>query len=652
MQLLSLSENTSGRNNAAASSSHKLDGIDPVDIPLSDMQQYLTPVTKTSDASQLDASTFIPQTQHCHPLSSTCEIPFHNNPIPGTAWPVIPNYAASKSQNYLAGRRISPKKAKLQSDSKLVDVLNINETYVSDDDIDDHIDFIDPIPSSSKVNQNHENHGGVKDTNIVKQNIGHGKGNENSVKQSGLNSQARNKGNDEQLFLNSKVVRPNNPKLKQMSKLNGNRATNPHPFPPQAASLQNQSYLANQARFFPRFPPSFSNPFMRPLGSVSSEQYYRPRSQPRLPVPHQLIPPGFITPGNKPPNYSLTPPAVPVETKQQKNHSLPISKNTSTSIAANTTSMQGLIHPTQSIGPSQPVQATTHANKGQNHQVLVTSTHGSKGNNHFAPTTTNVPYGNKGSNHLPPTSGISHGRKRSNNTTLTTTSMTYGKKEPNPLGKATTLTHNNRQLTHSISDTFKQGDKEPNIPIPTNSFTTYSTIVTDSSGQVTHGDRQPIHSIPINSSQGTKGLNYPTSTTTSVLHGNKRSHSLSEPTITHGSKAHNHPIAKTSPRENKASSGSKESNPAQSTTITHDGDCPNHPRSMSPTKGSNQTIPVTVAVPYDKKVSGHRESTMGVDKGSNHVHREQSKSEERVQGILYHNVHLPLPHYYYKEFTY
>lgn len=628
MQLLSLSENTSSKSNAVIdSSSHKFDDLDPVDIPLADVQHYLTPATKNNDSSD--------------PLSSTSPISFHNNHIPSTTWPMFPHYAPTKNQNHLSSQRILPKKAKLQRDSKLDNEFNVNEMYVSDDDIDGHIDSINCIESTSKVKQNPANHGSFKDTNAVKRNIDHSVKNDNSEKQSCLNSQARYKGSDQQSFLNSKAAKANNTKLKQVNKPNGSGITNAHPFPPQANFLQNQSpYFANQARFFPSFSSSsFSNPFIQPRGNVPSGQYYRPPSQAgvRPPASHQLFPPRFITPGNHRPTHSLAATAMPVGNKTQ-NHSLP------TSATVTTNGMQGPIHPTQAVlignsskVPNHLAHASTlkHANKGHNQPVPVSSTYGSKGHNHHAPTATTMMYDNKDSNFFAPVSTIAHGRIRCNNPTPTTTSMTYG-----TLGKSTTLTHsNNRQPIQSISDIFTHGNKGPNIPTPTNTSMTYGTKATDPPGQantLTHAVRQPIHSIPTTSTYGAKGHNYPVSTT-SVVYGNRGSgYSLPASSIIKGSKVTNYPIPNTSTHDNKASYGTKGSNSVQSTTITHDGGGSNHPRSMTPThggSGQHHIIPVTAAVPYDKKASGHSASTIGVNKGSNYVHKVQSKSEESVQGI-------------------
>ena len=645
MQLLSLSENTSSKSNpVSASSSHKFDGLDPVDIPLADMQQYVTPVTKNND------STFLPQTEYCDPLSSASPISIHNNHIPGTTWPIFPHYAASGNHNHSASQRISPKKAKPRRESKLDNECYVNEMYVSDDDIDYHIDSIDSIESISKVNQNPEKRGSFKDTNAVKRNIDQSVKNENSEKQLFLNSQARNKGRDQQLILNSKAAKANSPKLKQVNKPNGSRITNVHPFPPQANFVQNQSpYFANQARFFSSFASSsFSNPFTQPRGNVPSSQYYRPPSQAsfRPPVSHQLIRPRFITLGNQGPTHSLPGTAAPVGDKTQ-NHSLPTSNNTSAPKAV-TTYGQGPNHPTQtalignsSIGPNHLAQATTlkHTNKGPNGSLPIVSTYGSKDHNHHALTTSTMAFDNKDSNYLGSVSTITHGKKRSNNPTPTTTSMTYGTKGPNPLGNATTLTHSTRQPIHSISNTFIHGNKGPNIPTTTNTSMTYGTEVTDSPRQtstVTHAGRQPIHSIPITSTYGAKGHNYPASITTPVVRGNKVfNHSLPATAITHGSKVPNYPVPNTSTRD-KASYGAKESDPVQSTNKARDGGGSNHPRSVTPTHGGSwqhHTIPITAAVPYDKKASNHSASTMDVDKGSTYGHKEQSKSEEGVQGI-------------------
>ena len=435
MQLLTLSESRENKNSVgASSSSRKFDDIDPVDIPLPDMNQYLNPDSKDFTENQLDSPVSLSNSQYPVPKP-------RKNAASGTARPMFPNYMPILSGN---PSQIEP--------SEVSDGFHENELYVSDDDISEQLDSVRCI---DRIGRN-EN---VDDKNIGKR-----------AQQSFSKNSLKNKSRGNQSF------NDNNLEQKQVNIHNGKRTTSPHTFEHQFNFPANQ-YFVGQARYFSNLTSTpFSHQFVQTQGNIPPGQYHRPiqHSAFRPPMPcHPTMPchvnsTSSMTCSNKETNMSAHPATVETDVTAFKN---PLSATFET----NNTKMRN--HPTQATSIT-PVNE-----KGLSHSMPITSTRADHPEEE-----TNVTASVRNYNNAKPFLPTQASKEPNH------PSSANGTKGPNnPI--PTTIAHGKRGFNRARPITPAHGIKEPSCP--TTSSVTHGSKLTNHSPRAVP-ETSPIHQPNLN----------------------------------------------------------------------------------------------------------------------------------------------------------
>ncbi|XP_028401375.1 uncharacterized protein LOC114524483 isoform X2 [Dendronephthya gigantea] len=394
MQLLTLSESMNSKNSVGmSSSSRKFDDIDPVDIPLPDMNQYLHPDTKDFTENQLGSSISLPNSQFPVPKPK-------RNPVSGTARPMFPNYDPIPPRN---PSQVEPR--------KVSDRFYEDELYVSDDDINEQLDSVSRIDRSGKNES-------VDDKSIGK------------VQQNRSKNSLRNKNSENQSFNDNNPVNIHNSK----------RTNSPHPFELQF-NLPPNRYFVNQARYFSNLTSTpRSHQFVQTRGNTPSGQYQRPTQHQRYPTPR------YPTPAPRHFNPTTTHPAT-VETDLRAFNN-PLSAKSRTNSAkmrnypaqATSVAVANKEEPITSSQANHPEEGTTVATSSRryNNATSVLSAPTSEGPNHPSPAN-----GINGPNDPIPTT-IGHGRKGTNSAR-----PTHGIKEPN-FPTTSTVKYSSKVSNHSL----------------------------------------------------------------------------------------------------------------------------------------------------------------------------------------------------------
>ena len=479
-QLSKITDSANSKPNGVTfSSNNDFGGIDPVDTPLPNMQHYLTPNGKECNTEQLNLSPFVPS----GPLS----IPLGNNPTLGTApEAMIPGYPAMGNKSPF----VSQKQPTEPNAQKLGDAFNENETYVSDDDIDDHIDSIDPIDSTS-TKKNYKNFANVSDISNRERNVSHGIRNKSGDSESIL----RKNVNDKYSHVNGKTFKGNNPQQKQASKHNSNKTNGPNPFATQLRFPPNQSpYFASQARYFPSFVSStFPHPFVQNMGNMPPGQYHRLPSNPHVPFPHP-VPSRAMALGNKRLNHSVPMNTMPLGYKAP-NHSAPAKASQSTMTCASG-DVKASKHPTLTSNITSNPATTT--SKLPNQTTSPTSTNGCIKNSNPIQPPSKTQDDKAPKNSKPPTPGS----KNPDYQVPTKISGTYCAKGSYGT-HAAAMVNTSKGFDHSRQTMPTNSSKRPDCLVPTTTSGTYgpkgsfaaqaAAMVTTSKGFDSSSKTQPTH---------------------------------------------------------------------------------------------------------------------------------------------------------------